>query len=107
MTSILSSILCKSVTDTVHITVCIFIILHIFWYLINTRLHERFHFTLSIFVWFDLVKSMLDFGLNVLDRIFKTPFFLRFYFFIHEKHKEAETQAEREAGSMQGACHGT
>ena len=38
-------------------------------------------------------------------------FFLRFYLFIHEKHRdrerererEAETQAEGEAGSMQGA----
>ena len=32
-------------------------------------------------------------------------FFLRFYLFIHETHREieAETQAEGEAGSMQGA----
>ena len=32
-------------------------------------------------------------------------FFLRFYLFIHERHteREAETQAEGEAGSMQGA----
>ena len=28
-------------------------------------------------------------------------FFLRFYLFIHEREREAETQAEREAGSMQ------
>ena len=36
-------------------------------------------------------------------------FFLRFYLFIHERHtqREAETQAEGEAGSMQGALHGT
>ena len=30
-------------------------------------------------------------------------FFLRFYLFIHEREREAETQAEGEAGSMQGA----
>ena len=32
-------------------------------------------------------------------------FFLRFYLFIHERHTERgrETQAEGEAGSMQGA----
>ena len=30
-------------------------------------------------------------------------FFLRFYLFIHERYREAETQAEGEAGSMQGA----
>ena len=32
-------------------------------------------------------------------------FFKRFYLFIHERHREreAETQAEGEAGSMQGA----
>ena len=29
--------------------------------------------------------------------------FLRFYLFIHERQKEAETQAEGEAGSTQGA----
>ena len=36
-------------------------------------------------------------------------FFLRFYFFIHERHREreAETQAEGEAGSSQGARCGT
>ena len=36
---------------------------------------------------------------------FKLFFFLRFYLFIHERHKrrETETQAEGEAGSMQGA----
>ena len=36
-------------------------------------------------------------------------FFLRFYFFIHERHREreAETQAEGEADSMQGAQCGT
>ena len=27
--------------------------------------------------------------------------------FIHERHREAETQAEGEAGSMQEAGHGT
>ena len=32
-------------------------------------------------------------------------FFLRFYLFIHER--ESETQAEGEAGSMQGALRGT
>ena len=34
-----------------------------------------------------------------------TFFFLRFYLFIHERHtqREAQTQAEGEAGSMQGA----
>ena len=30
-------------------------------------------------------------------------FFLRFYLFIHERHRKAETQAEGEAGSLQGA----
>ena len=30
-------------------------------------------------------------------------FFLRFYVFIHERHREAEAQAEGEAGSFQGA----
>ena len=30
-------------------------------------------------------------------------FFLRFYLFIHERQRVAETQAEGEAGSMQGA----
>ena len=31
-------------------------------------------------------------------------FFLRFYLFIHDRHRErAETQAEREAGSTQGS----
>ena len=34
-------------------------------------------------------------------------FFLRFYLFIHERQREAETQAEGEAGSMQGAQRGT
>ena len=34
-------------------------------------------------------------------------FFLRFHFFIHERHREAETQAERVAGSLQGAQYGT
>ena len=29
--------------------------------------------------------------------------FLRFYLFIHERHREVETQAEGEAGSLQGA----
>ena len=35
--------------------------------------------------------------------------FLRFYLFIHERHRERqrETQAEGEAGSMQGARRGT
>ena len=33
-------------------------------------------------------------------------FFLRFFKFIHERLREAETQAEGEAGSMQGARHG-
>ena len=37
------------------------------------------------------------------------PFFKRFYLFIHERHKEreAEIQAEGEAGSRQGARHET
>ena len=30
-------------------------------------------------------------------------FFKGFYLFIHERHKEAETQAEGEAGSLKGA----
>ena len=30
-------------------------------------------------------------------------FFKRFYLFIHEREREAEKQAEGEAGSMQGA----
>ena len=36
-------------------------------------------------------------------------FFKRFYLFIHERERarEAETQAEGEAGSMQGALRGT
>ena len=36
-------------------------------------------------------------------------FFLRFYSFIHEGHREreADTQAEGEAGSMQGTRGGT
>ena len=36
-------------------------------------------------------------------------FFKIFYLFIHERHRkiEADTQAEREAGSMQGAQCGT
>ena len=36
-------------------------------------------------------------------------FFFRLYLFIHERHREreSETQAEGEAGSMQGARHGT
>ena len=40
---------------------------------------------------------------------FSFLFFLRFYLFIHERHtqREAETQAEGEAGSMQGARCGT
>ena len=35
--------------------------------------------------------------------------FLRFYLIIHERHREreAETKAEGEAGSMQGAQRGT
>ena len=39
----------------------------------------------------------------------KESFFLRFYLFIHERHREreAETQGEGEAGSIQGAQHGT
>ena len=38
---------------------------------------------------------------------FSFLFFSRFYLFIHEREGEAETQAEGEAGSMQGARHGT
>ena len=34
-------------------------------------------------------------------------FLKRFYPFIHERQREAETQAEGEAGSMQGPSHGT
>ena len=30
------------------------------------------------------------------------PFFLGFYLFIHDRHREAETQAEGEAGSLWG-----
>ena len=33
--------------------------------------------------------------------------FLRFYLFIHDREREAETQAEGEAGSMPGARCGT
>ena len=49
-------------------------------------------------------------------RVIMTKFiFLRFYLFIHERQRErdrerereVETQAEGEAGSMQGARHGT
>ena len=32
-----------------------------------------------------------------------TDFFLRFYLFMRDTQREAETQAEGEAGSMQGA----
>ena len=37
------------------------------------------------------------------------PFFFKIYLFIHERdiHRRAEIQAEGEAGSMQGAQHGT
>ena len=34
-------------------------------------------------------------------------FFQDFYLFIHEREREAETQEEEEAGSIQGAGHGT
>ena len=34
-------------------------------------------------------------------------FFLRFYLFIHERHRETHTQAEGEAGSLWGARCGT
>ena len=34
-------------------------------------------------------------------------FFLRFYLFMRDRERGAETQAEGEAGSMQGAQHGT
>ena len=34
-------------------------------------------------------------------------FFLRFYLFIHERQRKAETQAEGEAGSPWGAQRGT
>ena len=34
-------------------------------------------------------------------------FFKIFYLFIHERHREAETEAEGEAGSLRGACCGT
>ena len=34
-------------------------------------------------------------------------FFKIFYLFIHEREREAETQAEGEAGSIQGAPCGT
>ena len=34
-------------------------------------------------------------------------FFLRFYLFIHERQREAETQAEGEVGSLQEARCGT
>ena len=34
-------------------------------------------------------------------------YFLRFYLFIHERHREAETEAEGEAGFVQGARLGT
>ena len=37
----------------------------------------------------------------------KFIFFFRFYLFIHKRHKEAETRAEGEAGSLQGARCGT
>ena len=30
-------------------------------------------------------------------------YFLRYYLFIHERHREAEIQTEGKAGSMQGA----
>ena len=39
--------------------------------------------------------------------VFILLFFKRFYLFIHERHREAETQAEGEAGPMQGARCGT
>ena len=34
-------------------------------------------------------------------------FLKRFYKCIHERHREEETQAEEEAGSLWGASHGT
>ena len=34
-------------------------------------------------------------------------FFFEFYLFIHDREREAETQAEGEAGSMPGARRGT
>ena len=39
------------------------------------------------------------------DHLFLFIYFKKFYSFIHERHteREAETQAEGEAGSMQGA----
>ena len=54
----------------------------------------------------ELLRKTYNFG-----KLESTPksFFLRFYLFIHEKQRdrEVETQAEGEAGSMQGARHGT
>ena len=44
-----------------------------------------------------------------MDTMTLSHFFLRFYLFIHKRHKEGEapTQAEGEAGTTQGAKHGT
>ena len=40
-------------------------------------------------------------------KVQKKPLKKIFYLFIHERHREAETQAEGEAGSPRGACCGT
>ena len=41
------------------------------------------------------------------SNILKNFFFLRFYLFMRDREREAETQADGEAGSMQGAQRGT
>ena len=62
----------------------------------QNKAHLHKHITL---VWF----------LHSTELICVFSFFLRFYLFIHEREKDrkAETQAEGEAGSTQGARRGT
>ena len=51
------------------------------------------------------VSAYEEYHSHVVMRLGRKDFFLRFYLFIHERHRERgrDTGREREAGSMQGS----
>ena len=71
----------------------------------NRTKHERMLKIVEIFAELYMVKLTKN-GIDSFNFLKNKLFlFLRFYLFIHERHweREAETQAEGEAGSMQEA----
>ena len=52
-----------------------------------------------------LFRSLMDFKLYPVVHLFQLKIFI--YLFMRDTHREAETQAEGAAGSMQGALHGS